>query len=89
MTNALVEAGLVLASVCLGLFDVKYSFVAWTIGASLGGWVFVHETRLRTMWQTSKPKLIGSALVAVLLICSVHLIAFGFGFMFNSILAPK
>jgi hypothetical protein len=89
MKNALVEAGLVLASLLVGLLDLHVGFIGWSVSSAMGWWLLVHETRLAGLWQTAKAKAIGSLGLAFAMIGLVHLISFGLGYMFHAILAPS
>ncbi len=89
MTNASVEAGLVFASLVLGVFNAPPAMIGWSASLAIAWWLVVHQARLHPMMQTSKPKALGSFLVAIVAIMIIHPIAFGFGYILHSIAAPK
>jgi hypothetical protein len=89
MTNALVEIGLISVTVVLGLIGLPIWVVAMMVGVSSAWWVIVHHKRFAAMLATAAGKAIGSVLVALLVMVFAHLIAYGVGGAFHSILGLK
>jgi hypothetical protein len=72
LTNAIVEAGLVLATAALGVAGLPWAALAVTVTAALGWWVWRHRASLRMMAQERPGRLALMVSVSVAMIVAVH-----------------
>ena len=86
MSNAFVEITLISVSVVLGLFGLPIWVVLVMVGSSLAWWAFVHRARLRTQMQQSRLGVLGSFALAMLALTFGHIVAFGLGGAFHSLM---
>jgi hypothetical protein len=76
LTNAVIESGLVLATVALGVFGLPWSAVGVTLLAAIGWWGFRHGATLARMAREAPVKLVGLGAVSLGMIVTVHAAAF-------------
>jgi hypothetical protein len=76
LTNAVVEAGLVLATVALGIFGLPWGALGVTLLAAVCWWGFRHRSTLARMAGETPLKLAGLGAVSLVMILVVHAAAF-------------
>jgi hypothetical protein len=89
ITNALVEAGLILATVMLGLLGLTPFALGAMVGVALLWWGFVHSAKIASMFAKGPAGALGSAVLAWVLIVIVHGFAFALGGAFHSLMGLK
>ena len=77
--NALVEAGLVTASLVGALAGLGLSWWGCGAAAGLAWWLFVHAHHLVTMLRENTVKAVGTTVFTLLVLGFGHGLAYGFG----------
>lgn len=76
LTNAVVEAGLVLASVVLGVVGLGWPVLGVTVAAAVGWWLYRHLAALRTLLRERPGRLAVLVPLSLGMIGGVHAAAF-------------
>lgn len=76
LTNAIVEAGLVLASVVLGVVGLGWPVLGVTVVAAVGWWLYRHQTALATLLRERPGRLAVLVPLSLGMIGGVHAAAF-------------
>ena len=79
MTNALVEVGMIIASVVIGVLALSLWFVVIMVGVNLIWWGIVHRKRLKAMVQVKLIRAIRTLGLAVSMMTLGHAIGYGLG----------
>ncbi len=76
LINALVEAGLVLASVVLGVVGLGWPALGVTVAAAVGWWLYRHQAALLTLLRERPGRLAFLVPLSLGMIGGVHAAAF-------------
>ncbi len=89
VTNGLVEIGLISVSILLGALGLPFWVIAIMVSVGLGWWGFVHAGRLRAVVSGGALSALGNLAVALMAISFGHIVAFGLGSAFHTIMGLK